>query len=56
MLALLLNVMEMFSVRWIDRVWFSKEGPCCTCDLSVHLSVPSISFVYFEYVRSNLLI
>ena len=33
-------------VCWIDRVWSSKECVCCTCDPSVHLSVPSIGFVY----------
>ena len=31
---------------WIDRVWSSKEYACCVCDPSVHLSVPSIGFVY----------
>ena len=31
---------------WIDRVWFSKEYACCACDPSVHLSIPSIGFVY----------
>ena len=25
----------------------SKECACCACDPSVHLSVPSIGFVYF---------
>ena len=31
---------------WIDRVWSSKECACCACDRIVHLSVPSIGFVY----------
>ena len=48
---LLLNVMEVFTVEvlcWINRVWSSKECVCCACDPSVHLhlSVPSIGFVY----------
>ena len=47
---LLLNVMEVFSVGevlcWIDHVWYSKECVCCACDPSVHLSVPSIRFVF----------
>ena len=30
---------------WIHRVWSSKE---CACDPSVHLSVPSIGFVYVK--------
>ena len=30
---------------WIDRVWSYKECACCSCDPSVHLSVPSIGFV-----------
>ena len=29
---------------WIDHVWSSKE--CACCDPSVHLSVPTIGFVY----------
>ena len=47
---LLLNVMEVFSVGggacWIDCVLFSKESACCACDPSVHLSVPSIGYVF----------
>ena len=31
---------------WIDCVWSSKESVCCASDPSVHLSVPSIGFVY----------
>ena len=31
---------------WIDREWSSKESVCCACDPHVHLSVPSIVFVY----------
>ena len=27
---------------WIDCVWSSNECACCTCDLSVYLSVPYI--------------
>ena len=38
----------------IDRVWSSKE--CACCDPSVHLSVPSVGFVYFLYVGSYFLI
>ena len=33
---------------WIDRVWSSTE---CACDPSVHLSVPSIGFVYVFVCR-----
>ena len=36
---------------WIDRVWSSKEGALCACDPSVHLSVPSIGFVYVFLCR-----
>ena len=47
---LLLNVMEVFSVEeavcWIDRECSSKEYACCACDPSVHLSIPSIGFLY----------
>ena len=53
LVILLLNVMDVFSVGgglevlcWIDPVWSSKECPCCLCDPSVYLSVPSIGFVY----------
>ena len=33
---------------WIDPVWSSKECACCACACapSVHLSIPSIGFVY----------
>ena len=31
---------------WIDRLWSSKECASCACGPSVHLSVPSIGFVY----------
>ena len=31
---------------WIDRVWSSKVCAGCACDPSVHLSIPSIGFVY----------
>ena len=47
---LLLNVMDVFSVgggaRCDRPLWSSKECACCVCDPSVHLSVPSIGFVY----------
>ena len=33
-------------ICWIDRVWSSRECACCVCVPSVHLSVPSIGFVY----------
>ena len=33
-------------VCWIDSVWSSKECAFCACDPSVHLSGPSIGFVY----------
>ena len=29
-----------------DIAWSSKECACCACNPSVHLSVPSIGFVY----------
>ena len=50
---LLLNVMAVFSVGggWIDRVWYSKKCACSACDPSVHLSVPSIGFVYVFVCR-----
>ena len=37
---LLLNVMDLFSVGG------GPKNACCVCDPSVHLSVPSIGFVY----------
>ena len=33
-------------LKWIDSVWSYKECARCACDPSVHLSVPSIGFVY----------
>ena len=33
-----------------------QECACCICDPSVHLSIPSIGFVYVLYVGSYLLI
>ena len=40
---------------WIDNVWSSKECVCCACDPSVHLSIPSIGFVYvFVYRKLSL--
>ena len=41
----LLNVIEVLlkSLCWIDRVCSSKE---CACDVSVHLDVSFIGFVY----------
>ena len=43
---------------WVEVLWVwpYKEGACCTCDPSVHLSVPSIGSVYVLYVGSYLLI
>ena len=38
----------------MDHVWSAKECACCACDLSVHLSVPSIGFLYVLYVGSSL--
>ena len=46
---LLLNVMEVLC--WIDRVWSSKECSCCARDLTVHLTVHSIGFVYVFVCR-----
>ena len=52
---LLLNVMDVFSVgggTLLGRpVWSSKECPCCACDHSVHLRVPSICFAYVFVCR-----
>ena len=36
---------------WIYHVWSSKECGCYACDPSVHLSVPSIGFVYVFVCR-----
>ena len=36
--------MWMEVLCWI--YWSSKECACCTCDPSVHLSVPAVGFVY----------
>ena len=44
-----LNVMEVFC--WIYRAWYYKECECCACHPSVHLSVPSIGFVYVFVCR-----
>ena len=43
---------------WIDCGWSSKECACSACDHSVHLSVPSIGFVYVclcmsEFISSS---
>ena len=38
---------------WIYHVWYSKEYACCACDPSVHLSVPSIGFVYVFVCRKS---
>ena len=35
----------------IDRVWSSKECGWCACDYSVHLSVPSIGFLFVFVCR-----
>ena len=51
--VLLLNVIEVWVevLCWIHRVWYSKECACCACDPSVHLSIPSIGFVYVYVCR-----
>ena len=36
---------------WIDHVWYFIECVCCVCDLSVHLSIFSIGFVYVFVCR-----
>ena len=54
---LLLNVMNVFSLgggALLDRPCIVFQRMCCACDPSVHLSVPSISWVL--YVASYLLI
>ena len=56
---LLLNFMEAFSVCvevrcWIYRVGSSKECVCFTCDLSMHLSAPSIVFIYLCVCRRRM--
>ena len=40
---------------WIDRVWSSKNGVCCACDLNVHIDVPFIGLFVFVYVGSYFL-
>ena len=40
---------------WIDHVWSSKECACFACDSSVHLSVPSIGFVYLCLCMSEVI-
>ena len=52
----LLNVMEVFNVgggALLDRpcMVFQRMCVCCACDLCVHLSVPSICFVYVFVCR-----
>ena len=51
----LLNAMDVFSVgggALLDRpCMVSKECVCCACYPSVHLSVPSIGFVYVFVCR-----
>ena len=42
---------EVEVLCWIDRVWSSQECACCACDPSMHLSVPSIGFVYVFVCR-----
>ena len=50
--SLLFNVMEVFRVcggggDLLNRLyWSNKECTYCVCDPIVHLSVPSIGFVY----------
>ena len=41
---------------WIDRVWSSKQCAFCSSNPSVHLSVPSIGFVYVFVCRKLSLI
>ena len=57
---LLLNVIEVFSVcggALLDRPCMVFHRMCvCSCDPSVHLSVPYIDCVYVFYVGSYLLI
>ena len=52
---LLLSVMEVFSVgggALLDRPCMVFQlCACCACDPSVHLSVPSIGFVYVFVCR-----
>ena len=52
---LLLNDMEVFNVcggALLDiPLWYSKECAYYACDPSVHLSVPSIGFVYIFVCR-----
>ena len=38
---------------WIDLVWSSKECACCACDPSVHVSVPTIGFIYLLVYRKS---
>ena len=47
------SVCELYvdTIRWIDRVWSSNECACCAYDCNVHLSVPSIGFVYIFVCR-----
>ena len=35
----------------IDHVWSSKECMCCACDPSMHIDVPSISYVCYCVFR-----
>ena len=49
LVILLLTVMEVFSIGAgaIYRIlWSSNECAICACDHIVHLSVPSIGFIY----------
>ena len=53
---LLLNVMDVFSVgggggALLDRPCMVFQRMCCVCDSSVHLSVPSIGFIYVFVCR-----
>ena len=41
----------MKGLCWIDCVWSSNECTYCACDPSVHLSAPSIGFVYIFVCR-----
>ena len=47
-IILLLNVMEVWVevLCWINCVWSSKECVCLACEPSVHLTFPSIVYVF----------
>ena len=49
--AICLGVVAISLLSWIDRELYSKECACCASDPSVHLSFPSIGFVYVFVCR-----